>query len=166
MTQHFLEDGGLQGFVAQDTENAFVFRVWLQGPVGTVFEDGGLHLTVTFPVDYPFKPPRVSCPLFKCSHVHLADGETICLHCCIDCLPDWSPGRTLRNVLERINSLLLLVHPDRPFLAKRSPQAWVHAARGRLEPDAVRALLPGPEHPLARVAEAGVMPHILRFLTA
>ena len=40
-------------------EDFFIWRGHISGPVGTPYEDGIFPVSIRFPDDYPFKPPRV-----------------------------------------------------------------------------------------------------------
>uniref|UniRef100_A0A8C2C556 Ubiquitin-conjugating enzyme E2 D4 n=1 Tax=Cyprinus carpio TaxID=7962 RepID=A0A8C2C556_CYPCA len=84
------------------------------GPVG---EDcdcvlGVFFLTIHFPTDYPFKPPKVAFTT-KIYHPNINSNGSICL----DILrSQWSPALTVSKVLLSICSLLCDPNPDDPLV--------------------------------------------------
>jgi len=89
----------------------FVWDASIMGPPGTPFEGGIFQLSVTFPADYPFKPPKLSflTPIY---HPNIsADGQI-----CVDILGDgWGPALTLGRVLLSLISLLSDPNPANPL---------------------------------------------------
>jgi ubiquitin-protein ligase len=84
------------------------WKIYLDGPSGTPYENGKFQLTVTFPETYPFKPPefRFNTRIF---HPNISfDG-----HLFIDILKKegtYSPQVSIRSILREIISRLR--HPD------------------------------------------------------
>jgi ubiquitin-protein ligase/Mg-chelatase subunit ChlD len=74
--------------------------------------DGGIWvLTIDFPQDYPFKPPRIkfSTPVYHCNINN--DGNI-----CLDLLKDrWSPAITISAAMRSIKELLFECNPDDPL---------------------------------------------------
>ena len=87
-------------------------HVILKGPSDTPFENGVFKLSITMPVDYPFKPPKM---IFKTRiyHPNIASDGTIC----IDILKDqWSSALRLTNVILSISDLLANPNPNDPLV--------------------------------------------------
>ena len=81
------------------------------GPDDSPYQGGLFFLDVHFPVDYPFKAPRVTFTT-KVYHPNINRSGVICL----DILKDqWSPALTLSRVLLSISSLLTDPNPSDPL---------------------------------------------------
>ena len=82
------------------------------GPVGTPYHGGVFYLNITFPNNYPFKPPKVSF-VTKIYHPNINSSGGICL----DILKEnWSPALTISKVLISICSLLDDPNPEDPLV--------------------------------------------------
>jgi len=51
----------VEGFVAEliDESNLFEWRIWIEGPKETPYEEGVFQLEMKFPPDYPMSPPEL-----------------------------------------------------------------------------------------------------------
>ncbi|XP_069720046.1 ubiquitin-conjugating enzyme E2 D1 isoform X2 [Phaenicophaeus curvirostris] len=76
------------------------------------YQGGVFFLTVHFPTDYPFKPPKIAFTT-KIYHPNINSNGSICL----DILrSQWSPALTVSKVLLSICSLLCDPNPDDPLV--------------------------------------------------
>eukprot|EP01036_Dinobryon_divergens_P024719 gene24722-33192_t len=101
----------LKSFLADPPENCDLtvgknIRSWiitLTGVQGTIFGGEKYKLQVTFPKDYPTKPPSVfflkPCP----KHVHVYSNGDICLNLLGK---DWRPTMTIQGIAVSILSML------------------------------------------------------------
>ena len=84
------------------------------GPAGSPYENGVFKLRISFPADYPFKPPKVVF-ITKIYHCNINSSGGICL----DILKDqWSPALTVSKVLLSICSLMNDPNPDDPLVSE------------------------------------------------
>lgn len=90
------------------------------GPSDSPYSGGVFFLSIHFPTDYPFKPPKVNFTT-KIYHPNINSNGSICL----DILRDqWSPALTISKgifyfltlVLLSICSLLTDPNPDDPLV--------------------------------------------------
>ena len=73
----------------------FHWEATIMGPSDSPFEGGVFSLTVQFPTDYPFKPPKCTF-VTRIYHPNINSNGSICL----DILKDqWSPALTISKVL-------------------------------------------------------------------
>merc|ERR1719229_76095 len=83
----------------------------LFGPEESPYAGGIFFLRIRFPLDYPFKPPKVQF-ITKIYHCNVNTHGSICL----DILSDqWSPALTISKVLLSILSLLTDANPADPL---------------------------------------------------
>ena len=91
-------------YAAPDDSNDDL-RQWtgyIDGPADSPYHGGRFHVAITFPTDYPFKPPeiRFTTPIF---HPNISPKGEICL----DLLhSQWSPALSIRALLLSLCSLL------------------------------------------------------------
>lgn len=82
------------------------WRVLLEGPAGTPFENGVFSLLVTFPSNYPFQAPNVrfETPIYHCN---VSDAGRICLEILHS---RWAPSVKIVDVLQAI--VVMMKNPD------------------------------------------------------
>lgn len=93
-------------------EDMFHWQATIMGPDESPYQGGVFFLSIHFPSDYPFKPPKVSFTT-RIYHPNINNQGAICL----DILKDqWSPALTVSKVLLSISSLLTDPNPDDPLV--------------------------------------------------
>jgi len=93
-------------------DDLFKWQATIMGPEGSPYHGGIFFLKIEFPVDYPFKPPRIqfSTPIYHCN---INSNGSICL----DILKDqWSPALTISKLLLSICSLMDDPNPNDPLV--------------------------------------------------
>ena len=91
--------------------NVFEWEATLLGPENSPYEGGVFVLKITFPQDYPFKPPKVAFNT-KIYHPNINANGLICINILKD---EWSPALTTPKVLLSISALLNEANPDDPL---------------------------------------------------
>merc|ERR1712046_482355 len=82
------------------------------GPADSPYQNGVFFVSIQFPSDYPFKPPKVKFET-KIYHCNVNSDGAICL----DILKDqWSPALTVSKVLLSLSSLLTDPNPSDPLV--------------------------------------------------
>ena len=90
----------------------FKWQATIMGPDDSPYVGGLFFLNISFPPDYPFKPPKVQFTT-RIYHPNINSNGSICL----DILKDqWSPALTISKVLLSICSLLTDPNPDDPLV--------------------------------------------------
>ena len=110
------EDKGEElGYAASpDPDNIFVWNAVVFGPEDTPWEDGVFKLTMTFPDEYPHKPPLVKF-VTSVFHPNVYKNGNICL----DILQNqWTKVLDVNSVLLSIRSLLPDPNPSSPANAE------------------------------------------------
>ncbi|KAK3091424.1 hypothetical protein FSP39_019787 [Pinctada imbricata] len=93
-------------------DDMFHWQATILGPPDSPYQGGVFFLTIHFPTDYPFKPPKLSFTT-KIYHPNVNSNGSICL----DILrSQWSPALTISKVLLSITSLLTDPNPDDPLV--------------------------------------------------
>ncbi|XP_022855201.1 ubiquitin-conjugating enzyme E2 5A-like isoform X1 [Olea europaea var. sylvestris] len=93
-------------------EDMFHWQATIMYPSDSPFAWDVFLVTIHFPPDYPFKPPKVSIKT-KVFHPNINSNGSICL----DILKEqWSPALTVSKVLLLICSFLTDPNPDDPLV--------------------------------------------------
>ena len=92
--------------------DVFIWEGVIFGPDDSPYAGGVFNVNIQFPVDYPFKPPRVVFTT-KIYHPNINTAGFICL----DILKqNWSPALTISKVLLSILSMLTDPNPKDPLM--------------------------------------------------
>jgi len=92
-----------------------IFNSWkihLQGPANTPYSEGTFLIEITFPDNYPFKPPKA---VFKTTTYHpniKKDTGEICKDIYEE---EWKPTKTIKEVIEILKSMLIAPNTDTPL---------------------------------------------------
>jgi len=90
----------------------FKWQATIMGPADSPYSGGVFSLSIHFPTDYPFKPPKLQFTT-KMYHPNINGSGAICL----DILKSqWSPALTISKVLLSICSMLTDPNPDDPLV--------------------------------------------------
>jgi len=93
-------------------DDLFHWQATIMGPAESPYQGGVFFLTIHFPTDYPFKPPKVAFTT-KIYHPNINSNGSICL----DILrSQWSPALTISKVLLSICSLLTDPNAEDPLV--------------------------------------------------
>jgi ubiquitin-conjugating enzyme E2 D len=93
-------------------DDLFHWQATIMGPSDSPYTNGVFFLSIHFPTDYPFKPPKVNFTT-RIYHPNINSNGSICL----DILKEqWSPALTISKVLLSICSMLTDPNPDDPLV--------------------------------------------------
>lgn len=93
-------------------DDLFKWEAMIFGPDASPFQGGVFNLSISFPSDYPFKPPIITFKT-KIYHPNINAAGGICL----DILKgQWSPALSISKVLLSILSLLTDANPNDPLV--------------------------------------------------
>ena len=93
-------------------DNLYIWEAFILGPLGTPYEGGKFRLKIEFPLEYPYKPPKVNF-VTRIFHCNINSNGNICLDILYD---KWSPVLTTGKILLSITSLLSECNPEDPLV--------------------------------------------------
>jgi ubiquitin-conjugating enzyme E2 D len=110
--EEFIKDPPTNCSAGPEDTDIFKWKATIIGPEDTPYHGGIFNLSILFPPDYPFKPPKIKFTT-KILHPNINGSGNICL----DILQgrQWSPALTISKVLLSISSLLSDPNPDDPL---------------------------------------------------
>jgi len=94
------------------SDDIYKWQATIIGPEDSPYSGGIFALNIEFPIDYPFKPPRImfKTPIYHCN---INTNGSICL----DILKDkWSPALTISKALLSICSMMDDPNPNDPLM--------------------------------------------------
>ncbi|XP_016075312.1 PREDICTED: ubiquitin-conjugating enzyme E2 D2B-like [Miniopterus natalensis] len=94
----------------------FHWKGYIIGPKDSPYQGGAFFLTIRFPWEYPFKPPKV---LFKTQIYHPSINQKGCVGLAI-LNSQWSPAHTVSKILLSISSMLCDPSPHNILV----PEIW------------------------------------------
>ena len=110
--ENFNKDPPANCSAGPEGDDIFHWTATIMGPSESPFEGGVFYLNITFPSNYPFKPPKVTFAT-RIYHPNINSSGGICL----DILKEnWSPALTISKVLLSICSLLCDPNPNDPLV--------------------------------------------------
>ncbi|KAI0106523.1 ubiquitin-conjugating enzyme [Nemania sp. FL0031] len=94
--------------------NLHHWDVSLLGPPGTPYVGGTFNMTITLPLEYPFRAPQVNF-VTRIYHPNITNDDLG--HICLALLKpeNWKPAGRIRSVLEAVRNLLVEPNPDDPL---------------------------------------------------
>ncbi|EFQ88862.1 hypothetical protein PTT_15050 [Pyrenophora teres f. teres 0-1] len=94
-----------------DEQNMTKWEVLMDGPDQSAYAGGHFKLEITFPTEYPFKPPVVSFRT-KIYHPNVSNDDKGSM--CLGLLraDEWKPPNKVVSVLRLIQTLLIEPNPD------------------------------------------------------
>ncbi|KAI8872350.1 ubiquitin conjugating enzyme E2 [Ramicandelaber brevisporus] len=99
--------------ITTDTD-LYKWKALIRGPAGSPYRAGIFTLNIDYPLEFPFKPPKIAFG-HKVYHPNVDESGAICL----DALKSdgWKPSLQIKAILQQIWELLQKPNPDDPLNA-------------------------------------------------
>ncbi|KAL6595820.1 ubiquitin-conjugating enzyme [Neocallimastix sp. 'constans'] len=94
--------------IAPHEDNLYIWDGTMFGPYNSPFEGGVFKIQITFPQEYPFKPPILKI-ITKIYHPNVDDDGSICMG--ILKSDTWKPTVKITQVLEALINLIIEPNP-------------------------------------------------------
>ncbi|CAO1631523.1 unnamed protein product [Sympodiomycopsis kandeliae] len=105
--------------VTASESNVYAWTAILQGPEGTPYEKGHFKLSIDFPVEYPFKGPKIKFQT-RVYHPNIDDDGNLCVGLLKS--DAWKPSTKADTILNSIIQLLSEPNPDDALVASIAEQ--------------------------------------------
>jgi ubiquitin-conjugating enzyme E2 D/E len=92
----------------RDEDSYDVWQGQIVGPSETPYEGGVFFFELTFPNEYPFKPPKVIFRT-KIYHPNIKDDGQICVN---KLKQGWTPSMTVKDICNELVNMLRFPTPD------------------------------------------------------
>jgi len=99
-------------------DNLFEWEAVLKGPESTPYEGGSFKIGMTFPDDFPFKPPKVKFQT-KIYHCNVSESGDVCMGLLKE---GWSAAMRVDRVLKELHELVGSPNPDDPLDATKASE--------------------------------------------
>ena len=96
-----------------DEQDMYIWVANIIGPSDSPYAGGIFKLSIKFPSEYPFKPPKIKFTT-KIIHPNINSSGSICLDV-LNAGQAWSPALTITKLLLSISSLLTDPNPEDPL---------------------------------------------------
>ncbi|KAI9883212.1 MAG: hypothetical protein M1823_005023 [Watsoniomyces obsoletus] len=108
VTQHPPEGMTIQ---LVDESDIYKWQILIEGPKGSMYEDGHFKLLLALPTEYPFKPPSLQFQT-KIYHPNITNDDKGSMCLAMLKSEEWKPSTKILSVLQTARRLLEQPNPD------------------------------------------------------